>query len=465
MADIENKTFDELCVGDEASLERHMSMRDIELFSALSGDINPAHVDPDYAKDDIFHQIVAQGMWSGCLISNLLGTQLPGPGTIYLEQSLKFTAPVLPGDTIRATVRVIEKLAEKHRVRLACECVNQKQKSVMSGIATVIAPQSKVKRKAWEIPELMFKQNHQAWYDKLFKLKDSLAPLLTAVVHPIDAHVLQAVMEATHEGIIKPILIGPKDQILAAAHEAQWDISAYPMIATQSAKDSAERAVQLVKQGEVEAIMKGSLHTQELMAPVVHPDSGLHTGRRMSHVFYIQAPNYFKPLFVSDAAINIKPNLADKKDITQNAIDLFHALGFGLPKVAIICAVESINEAMQSTLDAAALSKMAERGEITGAIVDGPLAFDNAISIDSAREKHIHSSVAGYADILIVPDIESGNILYKEMTFLSELDAAGMVLGAKVPIILISRGSDDISRKASCIMALAYARNRDKIHD
>ena len=185
----------------------------------------------------------------------------------------------------------------------------------------------------------------------------------------------------------------------------------------------------------------------------------------MSHVFYIQAPNYFKPLFVSDAAINIKPNLADKKDITQNAIDLFHALGFGLPKVAIICAVESINEAMQSTLDAAALSKMAERGEITGAIVDGPLAFDNAISIDSAREKHIHSSVAGYADILIVPDIESGNILYKEMTFLSELDAAGMVLGAKVPIILISRGSDDISRKASCIMALAYARNRDKIHD
>ena len=220
-----------------------------------------------------------------------------------------------------------------------------------------------------------------------------------------------------------------------------------------------------VKQGEVEAIMKGSLHTQELMAPVVHPDSGLHTGRRMSHVFYIQAPNYFKPLFVSDAAINIKPNLADKKDITQNAIDLFHALGFGLPKVAIICAVESINEAMQSTLDAAALSKMAERGEITGAIVDGPLAFDNAIYIDSAREKHIHSSVAGYADILIVPDIESGNILYKEMTFLSELDAAGMVLGAKVPIILISRGSDDISRKASCIMALAYARNRDKIHD
>jgi phosphate acetyltransferase len=207
------------------------------------------------------------------------------------------------------------------------------------------------------------------------------------------------------------------------------------------------------------------LHTQELMTAAVHPENGLSTGRRMSHVFYIQPPNYFKPLFVSDAAINIKPNLADKKDITQNAIDLFHTLDLGIPKVAIICAVESINEAMQSTLDAAALSKMAERGEIRGAIVDGPLAFDNAISMDSAREKHIRSAVAGCADILIVPDIESGNIFYKEMTFLSELDAAGMVLGAKVPIILISRSSDDISRKASCLMALAYARHRDKIHD
>ena len=185
----------------------------------------------------------------------------------------------------------------------------------------------------------------------------------------------------------------------------------------------------------------------------------------MSHVFYVEAPKYFKPLFLSDAALNIRPNLEEKKDITQNAIDLFHTLGFGTPKVAIVCAVETVNEKMQSTLDAAALSKMADRGEITGAIVDGPLAFDNAISIESAREKNIKSEVAGYADIIIVPDIESGNMLYKEMTYMSGMEAAGMVMGASVPIILTSRGSDDISRKASCAMALVYVRNKEKLND
>ena len=243
------------------------------------------------------------------------------------------------------------------------------------------------------------------------------------------------------------------------------DISQYQIISTKHSHESAEVAVKLAKDGMVEAIMKGNIHTDELMEPAVHPTTGLLTGRRMSHVLYIEARHYFKPLLISDAALNIHPNLAEKKDITQNAIDLFHILGFGIPKVAIVCAVESVNEKMPATLDAAALSKMAERGEITGAIVDGPLAFDNAISLASARQKNIHSDVAGYADILIVPDIEAGNILYKEMTCMSGVEAAGIVMGATVPIILTSRSSDDLSRKASCAMALVYVRNKAKKND
>jgi phosphate acetyltransferase len=298
------------------------------------------------------------------------------------------------------------------------------------------------------------------WYKNLITLKKNLAPLKTAIVHPVDQLALQGAIEAAKDNIIIPILVGPEDKIQAAATEAGLDISTYQIINTKHSNEAAEVAVKLAREGKVEALMKGKLHTDELMAAVVNKETGLNTGRRMSHVFFIDTPHLFKPLFLTDAALNIRPTLADKKDIAQNAIDLFHLLGFGTPKVAVVCAVETVTEKMPSTLDAAALSKMCERGEITGAIVDGPLGFDNAISIDAAREKGIHSEVAGYADIILVPDIESGNILYKEMTFMSGMEAAGIVLGASVPIILTSRGSDEISRKASCVMALIYSRNK-----
>lgn len=304
-----------------------------------------------------------------------------------------------------------------------------------------------------------------SWYKKLIALTNNLSPLKTAVVHPVDKLSLQGAINAARENLIIPILIGPQDKILAAALDAGLDISSYQIISTRHSHESADIAVQLAREHKVEALMKGNIHTDELMKPVINKENGLLTGRRMSHVFYVEAPKYFKPLFISDAALNIRPNLQEKKDITQNAIDLFRTLGFGTPKVAIVCAVETVNEKMPSTLDAAALSKMAERGDITGAIVDGPLAFDNAISLESARDKNITSAVAGYADIIIVPDIESGNMLYKEMTFRSGMEAAGMVMGASVPIMLTSRGSDDISRKASCAMALVYVRNREQRHD
>lgn len=462
MAMIENKTYDELNPGDSASIKRTLTLKDIELFSIMSGDVNPAHVDADYAKDDIFHKIIAHGMWGGALISTVLGTKLPGPGTIYLDQTLKFTAPVVPGDTITVTVTVTDKQPAKHIINLACTCVNQNNKTVISGIATVIAPTVKVKRKRVLLPTVTIKEKHGEWHKKLIYLTNNLAPLKTAIVHPVDKLSLQGAIDAANENIIIPILIGPKDRILEAAHDANLDISSFVLIPTKHSTESAEVAVKLAREDKVDALMKGKIHTDELMQAVVNKENGLLTGRRMSHVLYVEAPEYFKPLFISDAALNIRPDLQEKKDITQNAIDLFRTLGFGTPKVAIVCAVETVNENMQSTLDAAALSKMSERGEITGAIVDGPLSFDCAISVESAQEKGIKSDVAGFADIIIVHDIEAGNILYKEMAFMSGMESAGIVMGAKVPIILTSRGSDDISRKASCAMALVYVRNKEK---
>lgn len=463
MAYIENKIFDEIKLGDSASLKRTLTKKDIELFAIMSGDINPAHVDAEYAKDDMFHKIIAQGMWGASLISTVLGTELPGPGTIYLDQTLKFTAPVIPGDTITVSVTVTDKKLEKHIIDLACTCTNQNNKIVISGNATVIAPTVRIKRKRVNLPKVTLTESKGTWYKHLIKLKNNFAPLKTAVVHPVDELALQGAIDAAEEKIILPIFVGPKDKILNAAKAANIDISSYEIVSTKHSNDSAEIAVKMAKEGKVEALMKGKIHTDELMFPVMDKINGLRTGRRMSHVFYMEVPNYSKPLFITDAAINIQPNLKEKKDITQNAIDLFHTLGFGTPKVAIICAVETVNENMQSTLDAAALSKMSDRGEITGAIVDGPLAFDNAISIESAHEKNIYSPVAGDADIIVVPNVESGNILYKEMTYLSGVEAAGIVMGASVPIILTSRGSDAISRKASCAMALVYLRNKEKM--
>ncbi len=309
-------------------------------------------------------------------------------------------------------------------------------------------------------PKTTNTDNNDSWYKQLINMKDKLIPLKTAVVHPVDMLSLQGAIEAAEEQLIIPILVGPAEKIHNAAKDAHLDISGYELIPTKHSHEAAEMAVKMVRAGKAEAIMKGKIHTDELMLPIINKEKGLRTGRRMSHIFSMETPNYFKPLFITDAAINIQPDLKTKKDIVQNAIDLFCRLGMGKPKVAILSATESVNEKIPSTLDATALCKMAERGQITGGLVDGPLAFDNAISFASAHEKGIYSQVAGQADILIVPDLESGNMLYKQMTFLAGVEAAGIVLGACVPIILTSRSSDIESRKASCAMALLYVRNQ-----
>lgn len=458
---IENQIFDEIRLGQSASLKRTLTPEDIELFAIMSGDVNPAHVDEEYAKNDMFHKIIAQGMWGASLLSTVLGTELPGPGTIYLDQTLKFEHPVAVGDTITVTLTVTKKIPRKHIIEFDCKCSNQLGKIVISGIATVIAPTIKVKRKRIELPKVEFKKAKDHWYQYLISLKNEYSPLITAVVHPVDTLSLKGAIACAEEGLIIPILVGPKQKILDAAAEAKLDITPYKIISTLHSEEAAETAVKMARNLEVEAIMKGKIHTDELMKPILDKVNGLRTGRRMSHVFSLEVPNYPKPLFLTDAALNIFPHLMEKRDIVQNAIDLFHALGLGIPKVAILSAVETVNEKIPSTLDATALCKMAERGQITNGILDGPLAFDNAISIQSAHDKGIVSQVAGNADILVVPDVESGNMLYKQMTYLSGIEAAGMVLGAKIPIILTSRGSDELSRKASSVMALLYVRRKN----
>jgi phosphate acetyltransferase len=297
-------------------------------------------------------------------------------------------------------------------------------------------------------------------YDALIYACHALAPVRTAVVHPCDETSLAGALDAAQAKIIKPILVGPEARIRALAASLGLDLTGLQVIATPHSHAAAAKAVEIVRAGEADALMKGSLHTDELMAEVVHKDTGIRTERRISHVFVMDVPTYPKPLFITDAAVNIFPSLEDKADILRNAIDLAHALRIALPKVAILSAVETVSSKIPSTIDAAALCKMADRGQITGALLDGPLALDNAINREAAAVKHIHSPVAGDADILLVPDLEAGNMLAKELTFLADADAAGIVLGARVPIILTSRADNVRTRMASCAVAALYAHAR-----
>ena len=297
-------------------------------------------------------------------------------------------------------------------------------------------------------------------YDQLIARCRALAPVRTIVVHPCDETSLAGAVEAAASGLIAPVLVGPERRIRALAASLRLDLGKLPLVDQRHSHAAAAKAVALVRAGEGDALMKGSLHTDELLAEVVQKEAGLRTERRLSHVFIMDVPTYAKPLFITDAAVNIQPTLEDKADIVRNAVDLAHALGIARPKVAILSAVETVTSKIPSTIDAAALCKMADRGQIRGALLDGPLALDNAISREAAATKEIVSAVAGDADILLVPDLEAGNMLAKELTFLANADAAGIVLGARVPIILTSRADNLRTRMASCAVAALYAHAR-----
>jgi phosphate acetyltransferase len=294
-------------------------------------------------------------------------------------------------------------------------------------------------------------------YERLVAATKDLQPLTTAVAHPCDESSLRGALEAAEAGIITPILVGPKTKIRSVAQSFDLDIEDIEIIDVPNSHAAAEKAVEIVRAGKAQLLMKGSLHSDELLAAVTKRETGLRTARRISHVFVMDVPTHPQTLFITDAAVNIAPDLPAKRDIIQNAIDLYAGLGFGTPKVAILSAVETVNPGIPSTIDAAALCKMAERGQITGGELDGPLAFDNAISPEAARVKGIRSPVAGRAQILVVPNLEAGNMLAKNLTFLSRADAAGIVLGARVPIILTSRADNVRTRMASCAVAMLLA--------
>lgn len=453
-----NRTFDQLQIGDSASIVRPVGRDDIELFAAVSGDVNPAHLDAAFASTDLFGHIVAHGMWTGALVSAILGTRLPGPGTVYLGQEFRFLKPVAPGDTVTATVKVTEKRAENNIVLLDTVCTNQKGEEVLCGVATVIAPAHPVEWPAARLPDISLRRHDR--YEAFIREARSLPAVRAAIVHPCSTAAILGAVEVRDEGLFEPLLIGPEAKIRAAAQAAGVDLAGMTIEAVEHSHAAAARAVELAAAGKVSVLVKGSLHSDELLGAVVAKDSGLRTERRISHAYGMDVPAYSKPIIITDAAINIQPTLDQKRDICQNAIDLLKMLGVATPRVAVLAAVETVNPKMPATLDAAALTVMAARGQITGGKVDGPLAFDNAVSMDAARMKGIVSDVAGQADILLTPDLESGNMLAKQLIHFAGATAAGLVLGARVPIVLTSRSDPLSARIASAALARLVAAGK-----
>jgi len=447
---LRNRTFDEIVVGDRAAIQRTLTAADLQLFAAMSGDAAAPDGGAEHAG------VIAHGMWGAALISAVLGTRLPGPGTSYAGQTLKFHAPVHVGDTLDIKVTVTFREEQTRRVVLDCQCTNQDGETVISGEATVIAPAERIERPRGTLPQVRVSLQHGDELVRVLQYVKPLGRIKMAVVHPCDEVSLSAALDARAAGIIEPVLIGPRERLEALAQKLGARIADLAVIDAPHGEAAAARAVELALKGEVAALMKGSLHTDELMSAVVA--STLRTDRRMSHCFIMQTPAYPRPFIITDAAINIAPTLKDKADIIRNAVDLAHAFGIERPHVAILAAVETINPNMPATLDAAALCKMADRGQIAGALLDGPLAFDNAVSAAAARTKGIVSPVAGSADILVVPDLEAGNMLAKQLEYLGGAASAGIVLGARVPIVLTSRADPREARIASCAVALVVAR-------
>jgi len=456
----ENRTFDEIRIGDSATLSRTIAREDIELYAAISGDANPVHVDDGLARASWIEGVTAQALLPAGLVSNLLGNRLPGAGTVYRAHELRFERAIVVGDTITATIKVREKRAEGHVVIFDYSCVNQQGQTVITGTAEVMAPREKSRTSVHELGEVRVRRH--AKYERLIHRARELPPVTTVVAHPCDETSLKGAVEAAEAGIIIPTLVGPEVKIRAVAEKAGLDISRFEIVPAEHSHAAAAKAVELVRAGRGELLMKGSLHTDELLHEVAAREGGLRTARRISHVFIMDVPTYSDALFITDAAVNIAPDLDTKHDIVQNAIDLHHGLGLGAPRVAILSAVETVTSKIPGTIEAAALCKMADRGQITGGFLDGPLALDNAISPEAARIKGIKSEVAGRAQVLVVPDLEAGNMLAKNLSFLAEADAAGIVLGARVPIILTSRADSVRTRMASCAIAALYTHSRHR---
>lgn len=449
---LENRTFDEIQLGDSASLTRTLTEKDIQVFAIMSGDINPAHVDIEYAQSEMFHKIIGHGMWGGALISTVLGTQLPGPGTIYVGQTIRFKKPVAIGDTLTVKVTAIEKIPEKNRVVFACECRNQRDEMVMEGQAEVIAPTKKIRRPKAMLPEISLRRPYSLFNPYLTRAK-KLGSLRAGVIYPVHEKILQAVQDAAQAGFIEPILIGPKERIQRVAQNANIDINSYEIIDVDHTHAAINKAISMARESDAGILIRGGATREDLIRAMQKPDKGLVTDRHLSYALVLDVPTYSKALILTDTLINIEPNLEVKREITQNAIDFALALDIEEPKVAILAGSDMVNSSMRSTVDAAALCKMAEREQIQGGILDGPLTFDNVISVEVAKSKGIESPVIGKADILVVPNLDAGNILAKQLEYLAESRNAGLVLGGRVPV-LMSHINDIYLSTVSCALAL-----------
>jgi phosphate butyryltransferase len=450
--DLVNHPFDELIVGQSAQIERVCTLDDLLVFAHASGNLNPRHL-PGFSEREHGEKPTAPAMWGASLFSALLGNQLPGPGTVYLAQTLRFHGRVHPGDRLVVSVAVTAKKPGR-RVELDCRLTLADGTLVADGVAEVEAPAAHITAEEMSLPELALRKRGK--FDRLLAACRHVPPLATAVVCPTDAPSLAGAWEAARAGLIEPVLIGPEARIRAVAEEIGWDLAGATVLNEPDEHAAPARAVALIHEKRAAAVMKGNIHSDEVLRHVTKGEGGLRAGRRVSHVFVLDVPGREGLLLISDAAINIAPDLTTKADIVQSAIDLALAIGLPRPRVGILSAVETVNPAIPSTLDAAILSKMAERGQIKGGIVDGPLAMDNAVDMEAAKTKGIASMVAGQADVLIAPNLEAGNMLAKQLVFLSHADTGGLVVGARAPVMLTSRADDAQARLMSAALALLY---------
>jgi phosphate butyryltransferase len=451
--DLVGHAFDDLEIGQTASLERVCTDNDLIVFAHASGNLNPRHL-PGLAQKLTGKDPVAPAMWGGSLFSALLGNVLPGPGTAYLRQSLNFHAQVHAGDRLTATVTVRAKHADR-RVDLDCRLVQASGELVADGVAEVRAPASRLAAVDVMLPGIALHKRGK--FERLLRACAGVPAMPTAIVAPTDSNSLGGAWEAAKQKLIEPILVGPERTIRAMAEQIGWDLHGVRLVGTPDDHAAPARAVALVHEGIAAAVMKGNIHSDEVLRHVTKSDGGLRAGRRISHVFVLDVPGREGLLFISDAAINIAPDLMTKADIVQNSIDLARALGLAQPKVGILSAVETVNPAIPSTLDAAVLSKMADRGQIVGGVVDGPLAMDNAVDVEAAKTKGIAGLVAGHADVLIAPNLESGNMMAKQLVFMSDADTGGLVVGARAPVMLTSRADDEFARLMSAAVAVLYS--------
>ncbi len=447
-----NRTFDEICIGDTAELRRLITADDLFVFAVSSGNSNPMHLTDSDLDGDGHSERVAPGMFIASLISAVLGTQLPGPGTVYRRQTLDFHSRAIAGEEVVTRATVLSKA--DGIVRLRTDVLHSDGRLILTGEADVIAPLEKFDHPDVLVPGLVVQRHRH--FEALLSRARPLPALITAVVCPHDENALSAALLAAKESLITPILIGDARRIQTVASTIGADLSGIKVIDIQGDAAAAARACTLVQEGCASAVMKGHLHTDDLLRPMLDKETGLRVGRRLTHVFVMDVPGQPEPLLVTDAAINIAPDLATKMDICQNAIDLALSLGMQA-RVAVLSAVETVNPAIQSSLDAALLSKMADRGQIHGGLVEGPLAMDNAVNLAAARAKGLTGVVAGRANILVVPGLDAGNMLVKQLAFISHAESAGVVMGAKVPVILNSRSDSTVSRLASCAVAALCA--------